>query len=172
MDGGPGLDVGLDAASLDAASLDASLDAASLDASPDAPAACATQLTGITDLTAGLFYTSEGDEPLTAQAFAGEGGAAPTPADVVRLSGASAGSTTETRTVDQFFARVVIDPTAAPPISSTRPEELRTAVEGAWRDLSVVRVIDPLEPVRVRVFLVGRSQCNELVWLRSISIET
>lgn len=164
----------VDGGELDASLLDADLADGGPDApSPsDAPVSCDADEAVIAALTEGLFYTSEGDEPLMVRSFPGEGGAAPTAEDVLRLSVASAGSTTDVRTVDAFFANVVVDPTAVPPIDPARPDMLRAAVERAWRDLSFVRVIDPAEPVRVRVFLVGRTQCGSLAWLRSLSIET
>lgn len=183
---GPGqaADAGLDAALADTPAADTPADAGSLDvATPlDVPgdgggadvaadAGCAADLAAIEASLPGLFFTSEGDHPLVLETFAGEGGAAPTPADVVRLSMAPAGASTETRDVATFWPRVVIDPTAIPKVPDTRPAMLQAAVEAALTDLTFVRVIDPASPVQVRVYLVGRA-CGAIVWLSSTSIET
>jgi hypothetical protein len=163
-----------DASGLDAASGDAGLDAASGDAGLDAASGdggCVLSLASIEENLPGLLFTSESDYPLVLEVRTGEGTAPPTPADVARLSGAPLGARTETRDVATFWPRVLVDPTRTPPAPDTRPAMLQAAVEAALSDLAFVRVIDPANPVEVRVFLVGRA-CGSLVWLASTSIET
>ena len=167
----------------DAPPADAGPDALSDDAGPDAPAAdadrdaagadvgCALALGGVEANLEGLLFTSESDYPLVLEVFAGEGETAPTPDLVARLAGAPAAAFTETRDVATFWARLVVDPTVSPLAPETRPAMLQAAVEAALTDLAFVRVIDPANPVEVRVFLVGRA-CGSLVWLASTSIET
>ena len=138
----------------------------------DAASACQDVKSALEALADGLLYTSESDYPIEVASFAGEGGTAPTPETVLRLSGLPASSSLETRTVDRFFSAVVVDPTRAMPAPDTQPAALRTAVERSLTDVIVVRVIDPAASAEVRVHLVGRSACGALIWLASTSIET
>jgi hypothetical protein len=170
----PEPDAGRDAPVADAPIGDGGADAPAADGGADAPSAdvgCTLALAGIEENLPGLLFTSESDYPLTLEVFPGEGAALPTPADVARLAGAPPAARTETRDVATFWPRVLVDPTRTPPVPETRPAMLQGAVEAALTDLAFVRVIDPANPVQVRVFLVGRA-CGSLVWLASTSIET
>lgn len=183
-------DAGIDAPSLDVPmldvpGLDATTDApitadtpATIDApiaadvpATDAPTACSIDLDVIRANRVDLLFTSESDYPIVVEVFAGEGAAAPTEADVVRLAMPEAGSTTAVENVDRWWPHVVVDPTVAPPVPDTRPAELRAAVEAELTDLTYVRVTEPSNPYQIQVFLVGRA-CGDLVWLRSTSVET
>ena len=167
-----------DAAAADLGSTDlGSADLGSADlgsAAPDAAAAdggCVPALADIESNLDGLLFTGESDYPISLERFPGKGGAAPTAALVAELSPAPGAATTETRDAETFWPRVVVDPTRTPPIPDARPAALRAAVESALTDLTLVRVIDPANPVEVRVYLVGRT-CGALIWLASTSIET
>lgn len=138
--------------------------------SGDAGPVCTTgQVEGLLD---GLFFTSESDYPIAITIHPGEGSAAPTVADVRRLSGASASATDETETEDWFWAHVVVDPTRDPAIDPAAPAMLRAAFESLAVDRVVVRIIEPASSATVLVFLAGRTSCGDLVWLSSAAIET
>lgn len=171
----------LDAPGLDVPALDVPMTAdaptttdapATIDApAADAGAACSIDLDAIRANRVDLLFTSERDYPIVVEVFAGEGDAAPTEADVVRLAMPEAGSSTAVESTDRWWLHVVVDPTVSPPVPDTRPAALRAAVEAELTDLVYVRVSEPSDPSAIQVFLVGRA-CGDLVWLRSTSIET
>jgi hypothetical protein len=80
---------------------------------------------------------------------------------------APAGASATVRETDRF-ARA-FEP--APGSPDEAPAALSTAL-GALSDPLYVAIVSPDEPAVVRVILVGRTRCGELVWLESISIET
>jgi hypothetical protein len=101
------------------------------------------------------------------QVFEGEGLSAPTLETVLARAMASAGASATVREVDRFVRAFEPAPGAADEV----PAQLATAL-GVLGDALYVAIVSPDEPAVVRVILVGRTRCGELVWLESVSIET
>lgn len=177
VDSGVTVDAGSDAARTDDAGApdagaepDAGLEpdaGIELDAGPT----CTTgQVEGVLD---GLLYLSESEFPISITIHPGEGSAAPTVADVRRLSGASASATDETRTEEWFWMNVEVDPTRDPAIDPDRPAMLRAAFEALATDRIVVRILPPGAGTAenpVLVYVAGRTACGDLVWLSTAAV--
>ncbi len=102
----------------------------------------------------------------------GEGGSAPTAATVLALSGVPSGYTAEVRTVSNYFR-------ALEPSSGTADPWAITNIENAFAtqltDVIYVALHAPQgspDQAAVRVYLVGRTSCGDLVGIKSIAIET
>jgi hypothetical protein len=128
---------------------------------------CTSEITAIQEAAAAVWFLSESDRPITVQMFEGEGLSAPTLETVLAHAMAPAGASATVRASDTFA--VHFEP--APGSPDEAPAALSTAL-GALSDLLYVAIVSPDEPAVVRVILVGRTRCGELVWLESISIET
>jgi hypothetical protein len=129
---------------------------------------CATAIVAIQAAAMDVWLLSESDRPITTRVFPGEGAAAPTQADVVRLATPPAGARSETRATDRFFR--VLEP--APGASDTSPATLEAAITAGLSDLVYVAIVDLSAPAEVRVILAGRTACGEVVFVESVSIET
>lgn len=128
---------------------------------------CTSEITAIQEAAAAVWFLSESDRPITVQVFEGEGLSAPTLETVLAHAMAPAGASATVRETDRF-ARA-FEP--APGSPDEAPAVLGAAL-GALSDPLYVAIVSPDEPAVVRVILVGRTRCGELVWLESISIET
>lgn len=128
---------------------------------------CTPEITAIQEAAASVWFLSESDRPITVQMFEGEGLSAPTLETVLAHAMAPAGASGTVRASDTFALH--FEP--APGAADEAPAALSTAL-GALSDPLYVAIVSPEEPAVVRVILVGRTRCGELVWLESISIET
>lgn len=119
-----------------------------------------------------LLFLSESDRAIELVRFPGAGTTAPTPASVLALVHEAAGSTAEQRETSRYFVAFepssdMADPSAA--------EAVEAAVGAQLTDVIYVAIFLPsTDPyhAEVRVYLVGRNACGDLVGLRSISVET
>jgi len=128
---------------------------------------CTPEVTAIQEAAAQVWFLSESDRPITVQVFEGEGTSAPTLETVLAHAMAPAGASATVRETDRF-ARA-FEP--APGAAEEAPAQLSSAL-GALSEPPYLAIISPDEPAVVRVILVGRTRCGELVWLESVSIET
>jgi hypothetical protein len=128
---------------------------------------CTSEITAIQEAASQVWFLSESDRPITVQMFEGEGVTAPTLETVLAYAMAPAGARATVRETDRFARG--FEP--APGSPDGAPAALSTAL-GVLSDLLYVAIVSPDEPAVVRVILVGRTRCGELVWLESISIET
>jgi hypothetical protein len=129
--------------------------------------ACAAEQAALEDAASRVWILSESDRPITVQVFAGEGTSAPTLASVVDRAMAPRGATATVRDTTRFLR--ALQP--APDAPEEAPDALRRAL-GALTDLLHVAIVAPDDPAVVRVILVGRNACSDLVWLESVAIET
>ncbi len=119
-----------------------------------------------------LLFTSESDRPFDLVSFPGAGHSAPTVDRVLGLLATPQGYTGELRSVDNFYvcfepANGNADPNAAALVQA--------AVQARLSDLIYVAVHAPAGSpyqAEVHVYLLGRTQCGDLVGLHSISVET
>lgn len=139
----------------------------SVETSGECVASCSHVVSAIQDAAAQVWFLSESDRPITVQSFEGEGTSAPTLEAVLARAMAPADATAEVRETEHFLRAFEPAP-GAPEEAST---ELAAAL-GALSDLLYVAIVSPEEPAVVRVILVGRTRCGDLVWLESVSIET
>lgn len=118
---------------------------------------------------ADLLLMSESDRQIDIVSFPGAGTTAPTASMLHTLVGAPSSTTTETRSVDDFF--VVLEPSsdAADPNAAAIVE---AAVRAQLTNLLYVKLHSATDPAVVQVYLVGRTACGDIVGLHSISIET
>jgi hypothetical protein len=119
-----------------------------------------------------LLLMSESDRPIDIVSFVGQGAQAPTPASVLALVGAKAGSTVEPRSTDDFA--VTLEPSSGTADPNAAALVL-AAVAAQLSDVIYVKVHAPQgDPYQaeVHVYLVGRTTCGDLVALHAISIET
>jgi hypothetical protein len=118
-----------------------------------------------------LLFTSESDYPFTSVNFAGAARNGAT-ADAVRTAaGITDGVAVETRTMDDFFGWRAIDDASATlgeRSVAARYRVLRRALESNLTDLHVYR----FGSIQIRVFIVGRDACGNLVGVETTSIET
>ncbi|HTJ80826.1 MAG TPA: nuclease A inhibitor family protein [Polyangiaceae bacterium] len=121
---------------------------------------------------ADLLFLSESDRPIEIVSYAGAGATAPTAASVLALVSEEAGSTVEQRDVANYY--VAFEPSSgmADPAAAAA---LEAAVSANLTDVIYVAVslprTDPYH-AEVRVYLLGRDGCGNLVGLKSIAVET
>ena len=105
--------------------------------------------------------------PLDIVAFPGAGAQAPTAAQLLALTHAVAGSTTEVRGTDNYF--VDLEPSGA------SADAVQAAFAAQLTDVIYVAVHQPagsIDDALVDVYLVGRTASGDLVGLHAISVET
>jgi hypothetical protein len=132
----------------------------------ECPAGCASEIGAIQEAAAAVWFLSESDRPITVQVREGPAGA-PSLESVLAQAMAPAGAIATVRETARF-ARA-FEP--APGSPEDAPARLRAAL-GALSDVLYVAITDPTMRAEVRVILVGRTRCGDLVWLESVSIET
>lgn len=137
-------------------------------ASSDAPSTCNEATTALQAAAVNVLFLSESDRVIEVRVFAGEGATAPTEASVVALAGLPATATSSTRPVANFAE--AFEPNLGAPKSA--PATLSAAIEASLSDLIYVTIVDPARGAEVHVILAGRTSCGDLVFLRSVSIET
>jgi hypothetical protein len=119
-----------------------------------------------------LLLMSESDRPIEVVTFAGAGAEAPTPNAVLKLVGAPAGSSVESRSVDDFALVLEMSSESANPDASA---ELMSIVSTQLSGTIYVKVHAPVgspNQAEVHVYLVGRTSCGDWVGLHSVAIET
>jgi DNA uptake protein ComE-like DNA-binding protein len=119
-----------------------------------------------------LLFLSESDREITVVSFPGAGASAPTAASVLALAMEEAGTTAQLRSVADYYVALepssdMADPNAAAAIEAAVAANLSDVIYVA---ISLPRS-DPYH-AEVRVYLVGRTACGDLVGLRSIAVET
>ena len=138
------------------------------DAARDTPRSCNDVTTMLQSAAANVLFLSESDRVIEVVVFAGAGATAPTEASVVALAGLPATATSSTRPTASFAAAFETNPGAP----KSAPATLSAAIEANLSDLIYVTIVDPERSAEVHVILAGRTACGDLVFLRSISIET
>ncbi len=137
------------------------------------PAACIDAFANaVSPHLADLLFMSESDRPIDVFSYAGAGGAAPTPAQILSLVGAPAGSTVESRAVDNFNVALEPSSDSADPAAAAAVESI---VSSQLDDVIFVKIHKPVgDPysAEVDVYLVGRTSCGDLVGLHAVAIET
>ncbi len=118
---------------------------------------------------ADLLFMSESDRAIELVSFPGAGVSAPTASSVRALVGAPSSSTTETRSVDDFFVAFEPSSDAADPDAALLVE---AAIRAQLTNLICVKIHNTSDRAVVPVYLLGRTPCGDLVGLRSIAIET
>jgi DNA uptake protein ComE-like DNA-binding protein len=114
-----------------------------------------------------LEFLSESDRALDIVTFPGAGASAPTAAQLLALTHAVAGSTTEVRAVDNYY--VDLEPSGA------AADAVQAAFTAQLTDLIYVAVHQPegsIDDSLVDVYLVGRTASGDLVGIHAISVET
>jgi DNA uptake protein ComE-like DNA-binding protein len=119
-----------------------------------------------------LLFMSESDRPLDLVSFSGTGSGPITPAELLTLVNARAGTTTEVRDPANYYgdfepASGTADPGAAAAVQA--------AVAAQLTDVVYIAVIPPkggIDQAEIGAYLVGRTRCGQLVGLHAISIET
>ena len=138
------------------------------DAARDTPGTCNETTTTLRAAAVNVLFLSESDRVIEVRVFAGEGAAAPTEASVVALAGLLVTATSSTRPVANFAEAFELNPGAP----KSAPATLRAGIEASLSDLIYVAIVDPALSAEVHVILAGRNSCGDLVFLRSVSIET
>jgi DNA uptake protein ComE-like DNA-binding protein len=121
---------------------------------------------------ADLLFLSESDRPIEIVSYPGAGASAPTAASVLALVSESAGSTAELRDASNYF--VAFEP-ASDMADPNAGMALEAAVTANLTDVIYVAVSLPRSDpyhAEVRVYLLGRDGCGNLVGLKSIAVET
>jgi len=119
-----------------------------------------------------LLFLSESDRPIEIVSYPGAGASAPTAASILALVSEEAGMTVEQRDVANYY--VAFEPGTAG-ADGTTVMALENAVSANLTDLVYVAVSLPhSDPYHseVRVYLLGRDGCGNLVGLKSIAVET
>jgi DNA uptake protein ComE-like DNA-binding protein len=133
------------------------------------PNACIDSFeSAVTPQLAGLLFMSESDRPFDVVSFAGAGTSVPTADSVLALVGAPSGDTAEERPVSYFDD-------GYEPADSGAVTAVEAIVSSQLTDVIYVAIHAPagsLDQAIVNVYLVGRTQCGDLVGLHSIAIET
>jgi hypothetical protein len=136
------------------------------------PRACrATLAERLSAATSGLLWPSESDYPVTYIKINVKGHDTPEPAELLAALGEPPGTPAERRPLEQVFAWLGrSDPDQSPEeqASAVRFRALRAALE---RDLTDVRAIAVGE-IDLRLYLIGRSRCGELVGVVTTLVET
>lgn len=118
--------------------------------------------------TEDLLFPSESDYPFEAVDLEDQQGAgAITPARLLALLALDPQTRTETRRVDALFADLVTGPEGA------RYQAVLDTLTSELTDLAVIRIV-PAAPssARIRVYVIGRTACDEIAGIATISIET
>jgi hypothetical protein len=121
---------------------------------------------------ADVLFLSESDRPLDIVSFPGAGASAPTAASVLALAKEKPGSTAEVRDPADFWVDLEAANATA---DANAPSAIQAAFAAQLTDVKYVAIFLPkTDPyhAEVRVYLVGRTSCGDLVGLRSISVET
>ncbi|NMO20380.1 hypothetical protein HPC49_41515 [Pyxidicoccus fallax] len=119
-----------------------------------------------------VLLMSESDLPVELVSWPGEGGSAPTAATVLALADVPWGYTAEVRVVSNYFRALEPSSSSADPWAAANIEN---AFNTQLTDVIYVALHAPPgspDQARVRVFLVGRTSCGDLVGIQSIAIET
>ncbi len=119
-----------------------------------------------------LLFLSESDRAIEIVRFPGEGTTAPTPASLLALVHEVPGSAAQLRDTAHYFVALEPSSDMADPGAAAA---LEAAVGASLTDVIYVAIFLPSSDpnhAEVRVYLVGRSACGDLVGLRSISVET
>jgi hypothetical protein len=119
-----------------------------------------------------LLFLSESDRPIEIVSFAGAGTSAPTAASVLALVSEEAGMTVEQRDPSNYY--VAFEP-ASDMADPNAGAALEAAVTANLTDVIYVAVSLPRSDpyhAEVRVYLLGRDGCGNLVGLKSIAVET
>lgn len=138
------------------------------DAARDTPGTCNEATTALQAAAVDVLFLSESDRVIEVRVFAGEGAAAPTEASVVALARLPESAASSTRPVENFSQ--AFEPNLGAPKSA--PATLSAAIEASLSDLIYVTIVDPALGAEVHVILAGRTTCGDLIFLRSVSIET
>ncbi len=128
-------------------------------------------VTTATSLAPHLLFLSESDRPIEVVSYPGQGATAPTAASVLALVSEEAGMTVEQRDVANYY--VDFEPNDA--MGDAAVTQMQAAVQADLTDLIYVAVSLPQTDAyhsEVRVYLLGRDGCGNLVGLKSISVET
>jgi hypothetical protein len=140
----------------------------SVETQGECAASCTPSITAIQEAAAQVWFLSESDRPITVTVYEGEGTAAPTLESVLARATPETGATARVRESASYFR--AFEP--APGSAEQSPAALQAAIEAGLTDLLYVAITPVERRAEVRVILVGRTSCGELVWLESISIET
>ncbi len=129
---------------------------------------CGESIAAIDAAASEVWFLSESDRGLSMEVFAGEGTSAPTLESVLARAMAPAGATSSVRDASTFARH--FEP--APGSPEEAPAMLEAAIAATLTDLLYVAIVNPANRAEIRVILVGRTECGDLVWIESISIET
>jgi hypothetical protein len=132
-------------------------------------ASCAKVLaTDLGAATEDLLFPSESDYPFeTVDLEDLQGAGAITPARLLALLALDPQTRTETRRVDALFADLLAGSEGA------RYQAVLDTLKSELTDLAVIRIV-PAAPssAQIRVYVVGRTACDEIAGITTISIET
>ncbi len=135
------------------------------------PVCGASMQPAIAYATERLLFSSESDYPFTFVNYARAGRTALTAERVRTLAGIATDAAIETRTMDDFFGPRAADDSSASlgdRSVAARYRVLRRALESNLTDLHVYR----FGSIQIRVFIVGRDGCGNVVGVETTSIET
>ncbi|MFT3765412.1 MAG: nuclease A inhibitor family protein [Minicystis sp.] len=137
---------------------------------PDASLCGADFAAAIDDVTAGLTWPSESDDPIEPVLEPGQGAKAPTAPQVRALFHVAADAPIEERSTYAFddISRSDPDPAADEQAAAARYRALRHVLEHNLTDLRFFYFGE----TEVGVYIVGRTRCGELAGIHATSIET